>query len=95
MQEAALAHTKGGTVGAYARSDLFDKRRALMEAWGRYCTGATEAVRLVAGDRRYERRPHSLARRLCPGGLRCQGEGDSVADGRGEANRLPGKQLAT
>ena len=51
VQEAALAHTKGGTVGAYARSDLFDKRRALMEAWGRYCTGATEAVRLVAGDK--------------------------------------------
>jgi hypothetical protein len=37
--EAALAHVRGDqTVKAYARGDLFDKRRQLMEAWARYCT---------------------------------------------------------
>ena len=38
--EAALAHNLGNsTEQAYARSDLFDKRRALMEAWAAYVTG--------------------------------------------------------
>ena len=36
--EAALAHTLGSaTESAYARSDLFDKRRELMETWARHC----------------------------------------------------------
>ena len=36
--EAALAHTRGDeTVKAYARGDLFEKRRALMETWAKYC----------------------------------------------------------
>ena len=36
--EAALAHTLGSaTESAYARSDLFDRRRELMEAWERHC----------------------------------------------------------
>jgi integrase len=36
--EAALAHVRGDhSVRAYARGDLFDKRRKLMEAWSRYC----------------------------------------------------------
>jgi len=37
--EAALAHTsgKGATEAAYFRSDLFEKRRQLMEAWATYC----------------------------------------------------------
>ena len=35
--EAALAHTiKNKVEAAYARSDLLDKRRALMDAWARY-----------------------------------------------------------
>ena len=35
--EAALAHTLGNaTEKAYARSDLFDRRRMLMEAWADY-----------------------------------------------------------
>jgi hypothetical protein len=38
----ALAHNVGSVVErAYARSTLFEKRRELMEAWGRYCIGAT------------------------------------------------------
>ncbi len=37
--EAALAHTtaKSKVVAAYARSDLFDKRFAMMRDWERYC----------------------------------------------------------
>ena len=37
--EAALAHTVGDkTVAAYARSDLFEKRRKLMTDWAEYCS---------------------------------------------------------
>ena len=36
LAEAALAHTVGGVEGAYFRSDLFERRRALMEAWAGY-----------------------------------------------------------
>ena len=37
VAEAALGHAVGNQVeAAYARSDLFDKRRALMESWARY-----------------------------------------------------------
>jgi hypothetical protein len=40
--EAALAHVKGKTVRAYVRGDLFDKRRALMQAWSDFsATGAS------------------------------------------------------
>jgi integrase len=36
--EAALAHVRGGqSVVAYARGDLFNKRRKLMSEWARYC----------------------------------------------------------
>jgi integrase len=36
--EAALAHIRGNkTVQAYARGDLFNKRRKLMDAWARHC----------------------------------------------------------
>jgi integrase len=37
--EAALAHSRGdATVKAYARGDLFDKRRKLMEVWAKFCS---------------------------------------------------------
>ena len=36
VAEAALAHTVGGVEGAYFRSDLFERRRALMESWGAF-----------------------------------------------------------
>ena len=37
VMEAALVHTFGDAAEqAYARSDLFDKRRALMQAWAQY-----------------------------------------------------------
>lgn len=39
VAEAALAHITADRVeAAYRRSDLFEKRRRLMEEWGRYCT---------------------------------------------------------
>lgn len=50
VREAALAHANGDkTEAAYLRTDHFEKRRLLMDAWGRYCTGATAAnvVRLA------------------------------------------------
>jgi integrase len=42
--EAALAHAgKDATEGAYFRSDLFEKRRQLMDAWATYCSTRTIA----------------------------------------------------
>ena len=42
VAEAALAHTVGGVEGAYFRSDLFERRRRLMDAWAAFLVG-TEA----------------------------------------------------
>jgi integrase len=40
--EMALAHRLGDSVEqAYARGDLFQRRRALMEAWAAHCSGET------------------------------------------------------
>ena len=40
VMEAALAHTiPNAAEAAYARSDLFEKRRKLMNSWGDYVTG--------------------------------------------------------
>lgn len=36
VAEAALAHTVGGVEGAYLRSDLFARRREVMQAWANY-----------------------------------------------------------
>ena len=48
--EAALAHTvQNPTEAAYARSDLFERRRRLMDDWAAYLSGAPEYV--VAGRR--------------------------------------------
>ena len=39
--EAALAHTvQNPTEAAYARSDLFERRRRLMDDWAAYLSGA-------------------------------------------------------
>jgi integrase len=43
--EAALAHVvKDKAERAYARSDLFDKRRQLMDAWAAFVTSAPGGV---------------------------------------------------
>lgn len=40
--EAALSHTlKDKAEAAYARTDLLDRRRPLMQAWADHCTMAT------------------------------------------------------
>ena len=39
VAEAALAHVVRGVEGAYARSDLLDRRRVLMNAWAAYLGG--------------------------------------------------------
>ncbi len=45
IAEMCLAHTVGNAVErAYARSDLFDKRRNLMERWARWCCPARADV---------------------------------------------------
>ncbi len=47
--ERALAHSiKDKAEAAYARSDLLDKRRLLMDAWGEQCALAPAKIRLVA-----------------------------------------------
>ena len=45
MVEAALAHTvQNPTETAYARIDLFERRRRLMDDWTAYLSGAHEHV---------------------------------------------------
>ena len=45
VMELALAHTVGSAVEqAYARSDLLDKRRSLMDSWAAYLTPSTDNV---------------------------------------------------
>lgn len=40
VAEAAMAHTKGDKAeAAYARSDMFEKRRKMMDAWGVWVSG--------------------------------------------------------
>lgn len=42
--EAALAHVVGDKVeAAYARSDVLEKRRTLMEAWAAFCASTPSA----------------------------------------------------
>jgi integrase len=50
VAEAALAHAVGETTErAYFRSDLFERRRELMDRWARFCarpeTGAVVQLR--------------------------------------------------
>ena len=40
MKQAALAHKVSNAVErAYRRTDLFDRRRALMDEWAAFCMG--------------------------------------------------------
>jgi integrase len=48
--EAALGHVRGdATVVAYARGDLFEKRRKLMEGWSKHCA-APPALKRKGGN---------------------------------------------
>ena len=45
VAEAALAHAIPNKVeAAYRRTDFFDKRRKLMDAWAAYCSASTANV---------------------------------------------------
>ena len=44
VAEAALAHVVPGVEGAYFRSDLFERRRQLMDQWGAYATRSSTDV---------------------------------------------------
>jgi len=45
LAEMALGHVVGTAVErAYARSDLFDRRRELMAAWSRFLVGGANVV---------------------------------------------------
>ena len=47
IAEAALAHTVGGVEGAYFRSDLYARRRVLMDQWVAFLTAdEAKVVRL-------------------------------------------------
>jgi len=49
VTEAALAHVNSNKVeSAYQRSDLFDRRRELMQAWADFCTGQGRVIRLAS-----------------------------------------------
>jgi len=53
IPEQALAHTIGSAVeAAYQRSDLFERRRALMQDWSDWCTAAkiTKALNVVTRE---------------------------------------------
>ncbi len=55
VAEAALAHVVGGVEGAYARGDLFEKRRRLMDDWAAFCSrehGTAAAVTPIRGTSR-------------------------------------------
>ena len=43
MAEACLAHVVKGVEGAYQRSDLFERRRLVMQKWSDYVTDAPSA----------------------------------------------------
>ena len=57
--EAALAHTvQNSTEAAYARSDLFERRRQLMDDWAEYLSGTHRQV--WHDDRNRASRPRVL-----------------------------------
>jgi integrase len=60
VAEAALAHSIQSRVeAAYRRSDLFEKRRLLMEKWARYC----QQVQIESGDKVIEIRLQNKVRK--------------------------------
>ncbi len=49
IAEAALAHTVAGVEGAYFRSDLFERRRRLMDQWAAFLAGDHGKVVAIHG----------------------------------------------
>ena len=48
LAEAALAHSVGGVEGAYFRSDLFERRREVMQSWAGFLSGAERGAKVIA-----------------------------------------------
>lgn len=49
LAEKALAHKDANTVqAAYRRTDMYEKRRPMMQAWADYCDGASDGGKVVA-----------------------------------------------
>ena len=44
VAEAALAHSRPGVEAAYHRSDLFERRRSVMDKWAQHVTGTSGKV---------------------------------------------------
>ena len=65
VTEACLAHTVKGVEGAYARSDLLDLRRKLMERWAAYLAtgcrrhGGTDGP-AIEGNKPVSRAKHTI-----------------------------------
>jgi integrase len=60
VAEKMLAHgISDGTEEAYRRGDLFEKRRELMDEWGRFCAGEKPAA--LAGEKRQAPQPAAPA----------------------------------
>ncbi len=52
LSELALAHVdRDKTRAAYARGDLLEERRPMMEAWGKFCTEPLAAVANINAER--------------------------------------------
>lgn len=52
VKEAALAHVvRNKAEAAYRRTDLFDRRREMMDAWARWATAGGAAVMILKGRR--------------------------------------------
>lgn len=65
IAEASLAHIVRGVEGAYARSDLLERRRAIMEEWGAYRTSVVDDSRHVRVVRVSCREPIGKDPSLC------------------------------
>ncbi len=59
--EAALAHVVQNKVeAAYARSDLFERRRRLMDDWSAYVAGSGARASDAGDPKRTDRRPMTV-----------------------------------
>jgi hypothetical protein len=84
--EAALAHALADKVeAAYRRSDLFEKRRRLMNEWARYCD------RGIASSGAADSNLITLAKRYCAGKTLLLGAPGKTPDRAFGARRSPVK----
>ena len=94
VAEAALAHKVGGVEGAYFRSDLFERRREVMQDWSAYLAAGRARRRELIRRRDRARRPSSGRSGGISGLLRAPGSPQSddrrPPRGKGRAKTRPG-----